>query len=416
MKIGFLGLGKLGLPCALACERYGGHELYGYDASPQVMDNIRKRHLPYMEAGAAELLAETKLRLCADVAELANSVDLLFVAVQTPHDPAYEGITRRPETNKDFDYAYLRAAVAEVSAAVTKPLVLVVISTVLPGTMRREILPLANEHLHCLYNPFFIAMGTTIPDFMNPEFVLIGAERPADARVLKDFYRTLHQQPFAVVSIESAELAKVSYNTFIGLKITFANTLMEICEKTDADVDEVVDVLSLATGRLLSPRYLRAGMGDGGGCHPRDNIAMSLLAERLDLSYDLFSTTIEAREKQTEWLADLVEAEVKRTGLPAVLCGISYKPETNLTYGSPALLLQNILIERGIAPKIYDPVVGVGAIDGPAVFLISTNHAQFAQTRWPEGSVVLDPWTGIGRKARRGAAAPADAPDLVAGA
>jgi UDPglucose 6-dehydrogenase len=401
MKIGFLGLGKLGLPCALAVERYGGHELYGFDASAQVMENIRKRHLPYMEEGAAELLAGTKLRLCADVRELANSVDILFVAVQTPHDPAYEGTTRRPEVNKDFDYAYLRAAVAEVSAVVTRPLVLVVISTVLPGTMRREILPLASEHLHCIYNPFFIAMGTTINDFMNPEFVLIGEDKPGDSRVLQDFYRTLHQQPFAVVSIESAELSKVAYNTYIGLKIIFANTMMEICEKTAADCDQVVDVLSMATGRLLSPRYMRAGMGDGGGCHPRDNIAMSMLAEKLDLSYDLFSTTIEAREKQTEWLADLVEAEAKRTGLPVVLAGISYKPETNLTVGSPALLLENILRERGIVPRLYDPIVGVGTIDGPAVYLISTNHAAFARMQWPQGSVVLDPWRGIGRKPPR---------------
>src|SRR5690606_13367360 len=138
---------------------------------------------------------------------------------------------------------------------------------------------------------------------------------------------------------------------------------------------------------------------------PRDNIAMSLLAERLDLSYDIFATTIEAREKQTEWLADLVEAEVKRTGLPAVLCGISYKPETNLTVGSPALLPGAILRERGITPRHFDPIVGVGEIDGPAVYVISTNHAAFATTAWPEGSVVLDPWTRIGRKSRDAGAA-----------
>ena len=168
MKIGFLGLGKLGLPCALACEKYGGYEMYGYDASPVVMDNIRRRHLPYMEEGAAELLAETKLTLCDDVAQLAASVDLLFVAVQTPHEPDYEGTTRRPADNRDFDYRYLRAAVEEVAAAATRPLVVVVISTVLPGTMRREILPLATPNLRFLYNPFFIAMGTTISDFMNP--------------------------------------------------------------------------------------------------------------------------------------------------------------------------------------------------------------------------------------------------------
>ncbi len=400
MKIGYLGLGKLGLPCALACEHYGGHEVYGFDVSEEVMGNIRARHLPYMEQGAPELLSKTKLKLCANVQELVNSVELLFVAVQTPHDKAYEGTTRRPSSNKDFDYSFLKEAVAEIARCAKRPLTVVVISTVLPGTMRREIFPLATESTHLLYNPFFIAMGTTIADFMNPEFALIGADDPNAARVLTEFYRTLHDKPAKVVSIESAELAKVSYNTFIGLKITFANTLMEICEKTEADCDEVGDVLALATDRVISDRYMRGGMGDGGGCHPRDNIAMAHLAERLDLSYDLFTTTIIAREKQTEWLASLIEEEVNRTGLRCVLCGLSYKPDINLTVGSPALLLQNILRERGIEPLVYDPIIGVGELVGPAVYFISANHSAFESTQWPTGSVVLDPWKRLGRKGK----------------
>lgn len=400
MKIGFLGLGKLGLPCALACEHYGNHTLFGYDISPVVMDNIRKRHLPYREERAAEFLSTTRITLCDDVAKLVNSVEILFVAVQTPHEPAYEGITRKPSVNKDFDYSHLKQAVAMAAAAAKKPLLLVVISTVLPGTMRRDVLPLLNEHIRFCYNPFFIAMGTTIPDFIDPEFVLVGCDRPQDVEPLRHFYRSLHQGPIKVTSLESAELAKVSYNTFIGLKIVFANAVMEICEKTGADCDEVADVLSAANKRLLSPRYMRGGMGDGGGCHPRDNIAMAHLAKELDLSYDLFTATIEAREKQTEWLADLLQAEASRTGLPIVLCGLSFKPETNLTVGSPAILLQNILLERGIKPLVFDPVLNVGDLAGPAIYFISTNHRSFRSTKWPQGSLVIDPWNKLGRKSR----------------
>lgn len=244
-------------------------------------------------------------------------------------------------------------------------------------------------------------MGTTIPDFMNPEFVLIGCDKRDSADALKRFYQTLHDSPIVVISVESAELTKVSYNTFIGLKIIFANTLMEICEKTSADCDEVVDVLSLATNRLLSPKYMRGGMGDGGGCHPRDNIAMSYLAERLDLRYNVFQTTIGAREKQTEWLADLIIEKFETTDLPVVLCGLSFKPETNLTIGSPAILLQNILLEKGIQPKVFDPVLGIGQAEKPAIYFISSNHSVFRTMEWPKGSVVLDPWYGLGRKNTR---------------
>jgi UDPglucose 6-dehydrogenase len=152
-----------------------------------------------------------------------------------------------------------------------------------------------------------------------------------------------------VTTIKTAELTKVAYNTFIGLKIAFGNTMMEICEKTGADVDDLVDALSLATERVISPAYLRGGMGDGGGCHPRDNIALSWLARELGLSYDLFEALMICRERQTEWLADLIPAgEVE-------IQGKAYKPGTNLTVGSPALLMASMLTERGIGFTHTDP-------------------------------------------------------------
>ena len=398
MKVGFLGLGKLGLPCALAAEFHGGHEVFGFDVNPAVADYLRQRHVPYREEGMDELLAKTHLTLCASVEELVRSVELLFVSVQTPHDPQYEGIGRLKDDHRDFDYTFLVEAMAQVNACVDRELVVSVISTVLPGTLRREVLPNLNPRIQLAYNPFFIAMGTTIHDFTHPEFVLVGTASGHATEVLRCFYGTLHKRALQVMSFESAELAKVSYNTFIGMKIVFANTLMEISEKLGADSDAVANVLGMADQRLMSPKYLRGGMGDGGGCHPRDNIAMAWLAEKLDLSYDIFTAMMSAREKQTEWMADLVEEKVKETGLPVVLCGLSFKPETNLTVGSPALLLKSILAERGIDAAVYDPVIGLGsAPTDPAIYFISTDHAQFRKTKWPPGAVVLDPWNQIGR-------------------
>ena len=344
MKVGFLGLGKLGLPCALAVEK-AGHPVKGFDPSPEVQRIVVSKSLPYREDQAQELLLESSIEV-VEPEELAKWADLIFVAVQTPHQEQYEGISTLPPHRADFDYSWLKDAVASVPRAKC----LVVISTVLPGTMDGIFEAGLCDPQKTLYNPFFIAMGTTIPDFRNPEFVLVGTDY-AHPGPLRELYSTIHSRPIFVTTIKTAELTKVAYNTFIGLKIAFANTMMEICHKTGADVDDLVDALSLASTRILSPAYLRGGMGDGGGCHPRDNIAMSWLARELDLSYDIFEALMLCREKQTQWLADLAKAEE----LPIVIKGKAYKPETNLTVGSPALLLASLLEEDGVDFSHEDP-------------------------------------------------------------
>jgi UDPglucose 6-dehydrogenase len=333
MKVGFIGLGKLGLPVALATEA-AGHQVCGYDPSPAVQDYVAYRKIPYLEEGAQELLDKSEIRADWNPREIAAWADLIFVAVQTPHQHEYEGVTRLPDTRADFDYDHLETAVLSVWESDAP---VVVISTVLPGTMER-----LHFEREVLYNPFFIAMGTTIPDFRSPEFVLIGTDQ-VHPGLLQQFYAT----------IKTAELTKVAYNTFIGLKIAFGNTMMEICEKTGADVDDLVDALQLATDRVISPAYLRGGMGDGGGCHPRDNIALSWLARELDLSFDLFEALMVCRERQTEWLAGLVGVVDE----PVEIQGKAYKPGTNLTVGSPALLMASMLSERGIRFEHTDPYV-----------------------------------------------------------
>ena len=347
MRVGFVGLGKLGLPCALAAEA-AGHEVKGYDTSPEVQKIIDTRQLPYVEQDAQELLERSRIEIL-DPVKIAKWADLVLVTVQTPHQPEYEGVNRLPETRADFDYSYLEAAIASVLQAK----LIVVVSTVLPGTLQR----IMSDHSRLLYNPSFIAMGTTIPDFRHPDLVLIGTDRAHPAPLVK-FHREIHPvEPF-VTTIKTAELTKVAYNTYIGMKIAFANTMMELCEKTGADVDDLVDALSQARYRLMGPAYLRGGMGDGGGCHPRDNIALSWLARENQLSFDLFEALMLCREKQTEWLADLIEAE--QDGVTAVeVLGKAYKPETALTTGSPATLLVNILRERNINFQHTDPLLDV---------------------------------------------------------
>ena len=399
MRIGFVGLGKLGLPCALAIEHYGKHEVMGYDISEEVMRNIKNRHIPYREVGAQELLLKSSIEL-ASLDEVVGFSEIVFVAIQTPHETRFEGIRRLPEDRADFDYQFIKAGVKRIVDSASrqrKEIVLVIISTVLPGTIDREIRPIINEYTRLCYNPFFIAMGTTIRDFMKPEFVLLGCDEMSAAERVKSFYRTLHDRPVVVTGIRTAELIKVAYNTFIGMKIVFVNTMMEICHKTGADVDEVSNTLSMATDRLISTKYLRAGMGDGGGCHPRDNIAMSWLARRLNLSHDFFSDIMHAREDQTEWLAKLIVEEREKWNLPVVILGKAFKPETNLIVGSPAVLLKNILDEHGVESSQYDPRTDADynerrVLADPAIFFMGTEHKVFRDYAFARGSVVLDPW------------------------
>jgi UDPglucose 6-dehydrogenase len=167
-------------------------------------------------------------------------------------------------------------------------------------------------------------------------------------------------------------------------------------------VDSVIDGLSLATQRLISPKYLRGGMGDGGGCHPRDNIAMSWLARELDLSYDFFNVLMQGREDQTTWLADLMMETVEVTGLPPFMLGEAFKGETNLTVGSPSILLQTILDDKyhneldEVSVPIHDPHTNdVEMPTDPCVFFIGTMHPEFQDYSYPKGSIIIDPWRYI---------------------
>lgn len=406
MKVGFMGLGKLGLPCALAID-LKGHDVMGYDVNPGV---LQKQHVPYKEVGPngepsiEPILKASRLRFAKDLRELVEHAEIIFVPIQTPHEERYEGVTRLPNERKDFIYRWLIEGIRDLSqqiAELGQDRIVIVISTVLPGTMRKHILPLINSHVKLCYNPFFIAMGTTMRDFLHPELVLLGVHDEQAAKRVEEFYSTVIDAPVFRTSIENAEMIKVAYNTFISMKIAFANTWMEICHKIPGtDVDELTAALALATRRILSPMYLKGGMGDGGGCHPRDNIALSWLARELHLSYDFFEGIMIAREHQTQWLAELMESydPIGEPRALKVILGKSFKAETNITVGSPAVLLRNLLQERGHEVEMYDPYVdGSAALPRypRSIFLIGTKHPDFVDFKFPEGSVVIDPWRYI---------------------
>jgi len=365
MKIGIIGLGKLGAPVAVAMAMKG-HDVMGYDVDPKRMTygphpeqeagpdgtgdyNDYLQYYAPNPMGTAVLDKQGNLDTArpvpgslrfAPLPEVVAHGEIIFVAVQTPHDPAYEGITPLPEERVDFDYQHLQSAIISISRVLdgyTEPgpeggewvplssRPVVIISTCLPGTVRREIIPYASDRAQLVYNPFFIAMGTTMRDFLNPEFVLLGGDDQGALDKVEGFYNSMlpgkkweeystnpdvgtvrmlvPTAPICRMSIESAEATKVFYNTYISQKIAFANTVMEACHKIpQADCDEVIDALSKGHERIISAKYLRGGMGDGGGCHPRDNIALSWFAQQHNLSHDLFEDVMKCREDQARWL------------------------------------------------------------------------------------------------------------------
>ena len=400
MKVGIVGLGKLGMPVAVAMD-FRGHEVRGYDKNP---DRMSRGAYPSLEDGLGDgrtfqdALATSGIQF-TELKELVTESDIIFVAVETPHNPQYEGITRLPDERVDFNYLSLKYCIESIGLAMpenSNDKVLAVISTVLPGTMRREIIPTLHPKLHLVYNPFFIAMGTTIKDFLEPEFILQGSDNPEASSKLESFYKNtiLRDAPVMKMNVESAELTKVFYNTFIGFKIALSNIAMEICEKIEgADVDEVMFALRNAKDRIVSPKYLSGGMGDSGACHPRDNIAMSWLARKINLSYDLFDSIMKTREAQADWLASMMIEKSDTLSLPICILGIAYKSGTNLITGSHALLVKNILNEKGHGVDIIDPIVYP---DWPvrlkrAVYLIGNKEATYAGYHFPMGSVVIDP-------------------------
>lgn len=274
MNIGIIGLGKLGTPVAVAIS--SKHHVIGCDINPKVMVKGKYPHLelgPKLENDFQEHLDKADIEF-SSLERLVERCKIIFIAVQTPHQPRFEGITRLPDDRADFDYTYLISAVKSISHLVKKDQTIIVISTVLPGTMREHVLPLIEGKCNFVYNPYFIAMGTVMWDFLHPEFVLLGGD---NTEVMQDFYYDYYSKNITVsMSIESAELTKCLYNTYITTKTIIANTILELCHKIPrCNCDVIVDTLSKATNRLMSPKYLNGGMSDGGSCFPPNQLVIT---------------------------------------------------------------------------------------------------------------------------------------------
>jgi len=406
MNVCMVGLGRLGLPvsCAMALR---GHHVYGYDTDTEKIAHYRRGHSglyePDMDPILAYCLSKSadddcggQLHLCPTLAEAVPPSEIIFVAVPTPSRP---------------DGAFDTSIVCQALAAVAQEMrqdpsgryrVIAVISTVLPLSCRFQFLPLLQDVLgppgdtwgFC-YNAQFIAMGRVIEDMLNPEFVLIGQHDPWAGDLLEQFYAHLVSAPLLRLTLEEAEIVKLTYNTFIGQKIVLGNTIMELCHKIPhANCDVVSHALSLARKRIVSAWYLQGGMGDGGPCHGRDARAMDYLARQLHLSANPFAFVSQARHDQTAYLADLVQQEHASSGLPIAILGLTFKPDTDLTDDSPSLLLLELLQERGLSCFVHDAILydHPHVFRAPHLYVLCTRHPAYREVTFPPGSTIVDVW------------------------
>lgn len=387
MKIGFIGLGKLGFPCAEAIAQKG-HNVSGYDINlvdPTMLIAIKK-----------------------SIKEAVEDRDIVFIAVPTPHDPSYDG--RAPTAHlepKDFSYDIVKQCLTEANLHMNKNQLLVLISTVLPGTTRKEFVPLVTN-TRFVYNPYLIAMGSVAWDMVNPEMVMIGTEdgtTTGDAKQLVDFYKSIMENDprYEIGTWDECECIKVFYNTFISAKIGLVNMIQDVAVRQgNINVDVVTNALAKSTMRIMGPQYMKAGMGDAGACHPRDNIALRYLAENLDLGYDLFDSIMNAREIQAENLANELVKHARENSMSIFIHGKAYKPNVPYCDGSYSLLVGHYCTEMGHAPIYIDPLTDDNISSCYGVVLL----AHSAKTTYQyineykdklycdilPGSVVIDPW------------------------
>ena len=411
-RVSIVGLGKLGASMVAAIASRGG-EVIGVDVNAETVAAVAAGRAPVQETDLEATLAANRQRIRAtlDVAEAVRDSAITFVIVPTPSDARG---------------AFIFDAAARAFEAIGRALrdkdayhLVVLTSTVLPGTTRHALLPVleqasgkrAGDAFGLCYSPEFIALGSVIRDFLNPDFTLIGESDARAGQTLEAYYAQVmvNQPPARRMSIENAELAKISVNSFVTMKITFANMLASLCEAIPgADVDVVTQ--ALGSDRRIGAKYLTGGLGYGGPCFPRDNVALAFLARALGTpalgpeATDAANVQIPARVVAR--IAPLVP-----TGGTVGLLGLAYKPASHVVEAAQGAALAAACAGRGLRVVAFDPLVSAlpadgvqiagsaaEVVDAADVLVIATPDPAFTAIDWPgvlarrPALVIVDAW------------------------
>lgn len=423
-KLSVVGLGKLGSPMvAVFAEK--GFEIIGLDINPQFVAALNAGRAPVEEPGLQELIDKNRERITAttDFSQIVRHSDVTFIIVPTPSGSDY-----------CFTNKYIVDAVTKIGTALRgkKEYHLVVVtSTVMPGSTDGEIrdaLEAASgrtvgEQMGLCYNPEFIALGSVIRDMLYPDMILIGESDEKAGDILEKIYSASTQSNPEIhrMNCVNAELTKISVNTFVTTKISYANMISEMCDHLPAADASVVSSAIGADSRI-GKKYIKSAVGYGGPCFPRDNKAFAALGRRLGVRCDLAEATDRINDHQLVRMSDVVESHLPEDGCVAVL-GMSYKPHTPVVEASQGVMLSEILADAGHKVVAFDPIAADAAkqklgdkvlftasaqdaIDKADVVVVMTPSPEYAaltkEAFCKDGRtrVVVDPWSVIPNSVR----------------
>ena len=386
-RISVFGAGYVGLVTG-ACFAELGHSVSIRDVVPERIEALRRGEVPIFEPGLDELLARNAERLAftLDAREAVEGAEFLYVAVGTP--PTYSG---------DADLSAVWTVVDELAGVGPEAATVVMKSTVPVGTgekVRAALDARGLDHVGYVSNPEFTAEGTAVRDFMHPDRIVIGAFDAADA----DAVAALHEGIDGEVvrcDVASAEMIKLAANAFLMTRISFINEIANVCEATGADVVEVAKGVGL--DHRLGPHFLRAGIGYGGSCFPKDSLALKQLAANSGYHFQLLNAVIEVNELQKRRVVGKLKRHLDSLrGRTIAVLGLAFKPNTDDLREAPSLVLASQLLAEGVDVRAWDPVADASDLLQGVTFCGSPLEA----VRGADAAVIVTEWDDLRDLAR----------------
>jgi UDPglucose 6-dehydrogenase len=380
VRVAVFGAGYVGLVTG-ACFADLGHDVVVRDVVEAKIDALRAGVVPIHEPGLDELLERNaqRLRFTTDVAEAVEGADVVYIAVGTP--PTYSG---------DADLSAVWTVVDELPE-VEHRIVVAMKSTVPVGTgraVRHRLDDRGLENVGYVSNPEFTAEGTAVQDFMKPDRIVVGSFDPADGDVVARLHDGI-DAPILRCDVPSAEMVKLAANAALVTRISFINEIANVCEATGADVTTVAEGIGL--DRRIGPSFLRAGIGFGGSCFPKDSLALKQLAANSGYNFQLLNAVIEVNELQKRRVIGKLERRLgPLRGKRIALLGLAFKPGTDDMREAPSLVLAGRLLSEGADVAAWDPIAdGAAHLHGvdiaeTALDALADADAAVIVTEWPE--------------------------------
>lgn len=338
MTIAVIGAGYVGLVTATGLAKLG-HTVRVGEANEARLEMLRSGRVPIYEVGLPELLAEVSDRMSfhGDNTEAVDGADFVFLALPTPEGP-----------DGRADLSFIHAVVDELAGVVAPDTLFVVKSTVPPGTVASLSKRLADRGSagRVVSHPEFLREGRAVEDFLDPDRIVVGAYDAADAARVTALYDGLDTE-VVVTDPTSAEMIKYASNSYLAARLTFVNTLSNLCEAVGADIVDVIKGMGL--DHRIGPHFLQPGPGYGGSCFPKDTIALIGVAEDAGYDFGLLRAVIAADDEQRRRIAEKVRqaAGGGLRGRRIAMWGIAFKAGTDDTRESPALRIAGLLQKEG---------------------------------------------------------------------